>query len=288
VSCNPAELKDPGVPPAFSGYPAADRTGWDGFRSEYRRTHGAIWTAFNQFVMDAGAPSLASLEFIHESPWLNLWLYPAEADYRRHDPLAPTWHRLESAVRATDGPFQIPAELATRPGRLLYLSLGSLGSADVGLMQRLIDVLGRSPYRVIVSMGPQHQLLSLHPNMLGAEFLPQPAILPQVDLVITHGGNNTVTECFRHGRPMVVLPLFWDQYDNAQRVSETGFGARLATYEFSDDQLLGTIARLLSDGDLAARLAAVSARLASVPGTVRAADLVEQLARTREPVLRAT
>ena len=29
---------------------------------------------------------------------------------------------------------------------------------------------------------------------------------------------------------MVVLPLFWDQYDNAQRVQETGFGLRLDTY----------------------------------------------------------
>ena len=286
VSCNPAELKDPAVPPTFSGYPAADRSGWDAFRAEYRRTHGAMWRAFNEFAMGAGAPPLADLEFIHESPWLNLWLYPAEADYERADPLPPTWHRLDSAVRATDGPFELPAEFAARPGRLLYLSLGSLGSADVALMQRLIDVLGRSPYRVIVSLGPQHELLTLRDNMLGAEFLPQPAILPQVDLVITHGGNNTVTECFRHGRPMIVLPLFWDQYDNAQRVAETGFGARLATYEFSDDELLGTIARLLGDRRLGTRLADVSARLAAVPGTVRAADLVEELSRTRRPLLR--
>ncbi len=153
-------------------------------------------------------------------------------------------------------------------------------------MQRLIDILARSPYRVIVSMGPQHELLALGPNMLGAEFLPQASILPQVDLVITHGGNNTVTECFRHGRPMVVLPLFWDQHDNAQRVAETGFGARLATYDLTDDELLGTIARLLGDRDVAARLKAVSERLAAAPGTVVAADLIEQLARTREPILR--
>ena len=286
MSCNPAELKDPAVPPAFSGYPTADRTGWDAFRAEYRRTHGTIWASFNQFVMDAGAPPLGDLEFIHESPWLNLWLYPAEADYPRQTAPGPTWHRLDSAVRATDSPFDLPGELAARTGPLLYLSLGSLGSADVGLMQRLIDILGRSAYRVIVSMGPQHELLTLGPNMLGAEFLPQASILPQVDLVITHGGNNTVTECFRHGRPMVVLPLFWDQHDNAQRVEETGFGARLATYELADDDLLGTIARLLADRDMAARLNAVSDRLAAVPGTVAAADLVEQLARTREPVLR--
>ncbi len=112
-------------------------------------------------------------------------------------------------------------------GRLVYLSLGSLGSADVELMRRLVDVLSRSPHRFIVSKGPQADEYALADNMWGAEFLPQPALMPLVDAVITHGGNNTTTECFHFGKPMIVLPLFWDQYDNAQRVDETGFGTRL-------------------------------------------------------------
>ena len=131
---------------------------------------------------------------------------------------------------------------------------------------------------MIVSKGPQHDQLELAPNMAGAEFLPQTSILPQVDLVITHGGNNTVTESLYFGKPMVVLPLFWDQYDNAQRVHDTGFGVRLDTYGHTREELTSAIDGLLADEGLKARLAAVSARLQAAPGTERAADLIEQLA----------
>jgi MGT family glycosyltransferase len=214
-----------------------------------------------------------------ESPYLNLYVYPSKIDYRRSAAPGPTWHRLESCVRTTDETYELPGPLASPPGPLIYLSLGSLGSADVELMQRLIDALGRTDYRVIVSLGPQHELLRLADNMTGAEFLPQPAILPQVDLVVTHGGNNTVTECFHNGLPMVVLPLFWDQYDNAQRVAETGFGVRLDTYGFEDRELTDAIDRLLADGELRARSVAVSKRLQAKPGTSTAADLIELVAR---------
>ena len=120
--------------------------------------------------------------------------------------------------------------------------------------------------------------------MWGAEFLPQPALLPRADVVITHGGNNTTTECFHFGKPMIALPLFWDQYDNAQRIDETGFGTRLSTYGFEDEELLGAIDRLATDAALQARLDAVATRMQANPGTLRAADLLERLAATGQPV----
>jgi MGT family glycosyltransferase len=275
VSCNPAELPDPEVPPKFSGYPADDRSAWADFRDEYRRTHAELHAAFNEFCRESGAPPLPELEFIHTSPWLNLYLYPAEVDYARASPLDGSWHNLEASVRTTDDPWTLPEELVERNGALVYLSLGSLGSADVELMQRLIDSLATTSHRVIVSMGPQHEQLRLADNMAGDEFLPQTSILPEVDLVITHGGNNTVTECLYFGVPMIVLPLFWDQYDNAQRIDDTRHGVRLATYEHRPEELTEAIERLLADRALDDRLAAASRRLQTSPGTTRAADLIE-------------
>jgi UDP:flavonoid glycosyltransferase YjiC (YdhE family) len=144
-------------------------------------------------------------------------------------------------------------------------------------MQKLIDTLGQTDYLVVVSMGPQHEELRLAPDMIGQEFLPQPAILPQVDLVITHGGNNTVTESLHFGRPMVVLPLFWDQHDNAQRMHELGLGRRLDTYGHDPAELVGAIESLLADPLLPGRLSEISSSLQAEPGTIKAADLIASL-----------
>ena len=279
VSCNPLELKGPDVAPTFSGYPADDRSGWAAFRAEYDRTHRPLWEEFNAWFVDQGAQPLPDLEFVPRSDRLNLYLYPETADYIEQRPLDPTWHRLDSSVRATDAEFALPDSLRERDGALVYFSLGSLGSADVELMRRVVDSLSRTPYRVIVSKGPLHAEIDLPANMWGAEFVPQTNVIPLVDLVITHGGNNTTTEALHFGKPMVLLPLFWDQYDNAQRMAELGFGVRLDPYRFTDDELHDAMARLLGDADLRERMAARGREIRGRDGLRRAADLIEDLAR---------
>src|SRR5439155_24572075 len=138
------------------------------------------------FVRGAGAAGLPDLEFIHESPWLDLYVYPARVDYRRSRGLAPVWHRLGSCVREPEGSFEWPVGFEPGGDRpLVYLSLGSLGSADVDLMTRLLAFLADSRYRVIVSKGPQADLLDLPDNAWGEEVVLQPAILGGVDAVIT-------------------------------------------------------------------------------------------------------
>jgi MGT family glycosyltransferase len=227
MSCNPLEAADPALPPAFSGLPTANSTEWASFRAENHRLHADLHLSFAAFCRENGGPPLPDDGFMVDSPYLNLSLYPEAADYHRSLPLPPTWHRLGSCVRTTETTYEVPEEFGTE-GKLIYLSLGSLGSAEPELMGRLVDLLGRTRHRVIMSLGPQAGRLALPSNIVGDEYLPQPSILPLVDMVVTHGGNNTTTECFHFGRPMLVLPLFWDQHDNAQRVAELGFGIRLA------------------------------------------------------------
>ncbi|MGI8505620.1 MAG: glycosyltransferase [Solirubrobacteraceae bacterium] len=288
VSSNPLELDDPVLPPAFSGYPADDQTAWTQFRDEYARLHEPLALELSDFNREQGAPPLAPGQFQYASPWLNLFLFAAEIDYARSQPLGPTWHRLDSTVRSGEPEFDLDQRLPgpAGAGRIVYLSLGSLGCMDTGLMQRFIDVLRRTEHRVIVSLGPRHEELVLGERMYGEPFLPQTSIVPACDLVITHGGNNTVGEALYFGLPMIVHPLFWDQYDNAQRVDELGYGVRLRSYDWTDAELLRAVERLLGSEGPREPMGEIAHRLQRGPGQVKAADLIEQLCRTREPVSR--
>jgi MGT family glycosyltransferase len=281
VSCQPLEVKGPHVPPAYSGLPAGDPSHWAEFRAEYDRTHRPLWAEFDAWMRDQGAPGLPDLEFIHESTHANLYVYPAEADYTDQRPLGRTWHRIDSSVRETDAEAGVPVAVLDRPddSALCYLSLGSLGSADIELMRRLVDVLSRTPHRYVVSKGPQHAELELAENMWGAEFVAQTRIIPMVDAVITHGGNNTTTEALHFGKPMVLLPLFWDQYDNAQRMDELGLGVRLDTYRFADDELTGAIDGLARDTRLRERLDGIGRAVRSRDGVRAAASVIESVSQ---------
>jgi len=282
VSCNPLEIPGARIPPKFSGYPTDDDSEWAAFRAEYDRVHRPLWSEFDEWVRSCGAPGLADLEFVHESGVANLYVYPEAADYVGRRPLATTWHRLESSVRGTERGFDPAPELADlldRPGgALVYLSLGSLGSADVELMERLVETLSGTAHRYIVSKGPLADSYDLADNMWGDSQVPQTQVLPLVNLVITHGGNNTTTESFHFGKPMVVLPLFWDQHDNAQRVHEMGFGRRLPTYDHLGSELVAAVDTLVADRGLRNRMSALGAEIRERRGTERAATLIEKAA----------
>ena len=139
VSCNPCEVKDDLVPPVFSGYPTDDTAEWPAFWAEYDRVLGTQIAGFDAWLREHGGPGLPSArDFMYESPFLNLYLFPEATDYRRATPLPPTWHRLDSSVR-TDAAFDVDAALARRRAdRLPVARLARLGRrrADAALDRR--------------------------------------------------------------------------------------------------------------------------------------------------------
>ena len=101
-----------------------------------------------------------------------------------------------------------------------------------------------------------------------------PSVIPQVDLVIHHGGGNSFNESLYFGKPAIIMPFCWDGHDNAQRIEDKGYGAQLRRYDWSDADYAGALHRLMNDKAMAARLAEVSAHMQMRDGRAKAADIL--------------
>ena len=216
---------------------------------------------------------------------LTVYSYPKELNYPQID---KEWFNLEVFNRNENQEVVNLQEFVSKEfyhdtldgkfsGKLVYVSMGSMGSILIDLMKRLVSALSKTNHKYIVSKGPRHDELELPRNMWGDAFLPQTKIVPLVDLVITHGGNNSVTETFAQGKPMVVMPLFFDQYDNAQRLEEKLFGAQVNPYNFEDEELIDSINKLLENKQMYEKLEKISNRIKASSKHQELCDKIEQL-----------
>jgi MGT family glycosyltransferase len=275
VSCAETELPDADVPPYTSGLAAGDRAGWEDFHATYRRELKPVHDRYNAFLVSVGEAPMAAAEFLQASPWLNLVLTPEALRYQRRRPLDPhTFAYIGGAVR-NEAPYDLPFFPKHNDKPLIYVGFGSLGAADTDLFRRLIDTFAAAPYRVLMSVGPHKDQYENVPDNIHLEYwYPQPSVIPQVDLFIHHGGNNSLNEALTFGKPSLVMPYCWDGHDNAQRAEELGLGARLPRYDWRGPELLAAIRKLLGDGAMKRRLKQLSQDLQAVNNRRRAAELI--------------
>ncbi|CAG2102750.1 unnamed protein product [Medioppia subpectinata] len=247
---------DERAPPFASGLSATgDQSLWREFRQIVRNSIKEDWMAFNDYMIDRGCKPLPKYAMYNPLHYLNIYGYPLELDYQDIRPLSANFIRFDNLMRTeSDLTFVVPRELVNKPGKFIYFSLGHFGSAD---------------------LGPLNTEYTLADNMWGQEWVSQIQVIRHIDLVITHGGNNSVCETMFFGKPMIVMPLFADQYDNAQRIHDKGFGLRLDAYKCSEEELLAAIETLLSDSAMTDCLAEVSRRIQTDNSLAKLPKLIE-------------
>ncbi len=282
ISCSENEIDDPAIPPHLSGCAAHDHAAHARYRARFEDVIRPIHEDFNAFLVAHGEAPYPPGQFFEASPFLNLLLYPEPLRYERSRPLPPQrFQYLEGCVRA-EKPYTIPPFARNADAPLLYVSFGSLGAGDVDLLERLIGAIGRLPYRALVNVGAYRDRYAQVPgNVIIDSWFPQPSVIPQVDAVIHHGGNNSFTECLYFGKPAIIMPYVWDGHDNAMRVQETGHGFALDRYGWSDADLAARLQACIGDARLRARLERIGAHMRAQDGPAKAARLLAGLLEAR-------
>ena len=106
-------------------------------------------------------------------------------------------------------------------------------------------------------------------------FVPFSWLLARAALLVHHGGIGSTSQALRAGIPQVIMPMGFDQFDNAARVTRLGVGRAIPRRRFSAPRLARVVAGLVGDAEVAARCRETARRLEPADGLVRAGDAVE-------------
>ncbi|XP_074593535.1 putative UDP-glucosyltransferase YojK [Brevipalpus obovatus] len=234
--------------------------------------------------MESIADELDNKHFIPRPDYFGFYHYPEDLDYTELGEREPGWIRIDSCVREDDPntKFEVPEVLKDKPGKLIYFSLGSLASCDHKAMRRILDILAKSPHRFIVSTGHFGDKLELADNMWGEPYVDQIKILQAVDMAIIHGGNNSFVEALYYARPIIVIPYFFDQLDNAQRIEDKGLGRRVDLWNTSETELLKIIEDTLTNTEVHEKIRKISENMRSSTSREGAAKMIEDLIKERK------
>jgi len=134
---------------------------------------------------------------------------------------------------------------------VIYLSLGTNVRSNNLAEDRkkiLIETFASLPQRILWKFEDE-ELPQKPSNVLIAKWFPQQDILahPKVKLFITHGGMQSTIECIHHGKPMLGLPFFYDQFGNMEYIKKRGLGLVLNYKYMTSEEFKDTIFRLLTE-----------------------------------------
>jgi zeaxanthin glucosyltransferase len=218
------------------------------------------------------------------SPWLTIAFTTA------------SYAGVSTDVHLVGAPFghedieQRDRELASLPmakGPRVYCSYGSQAFHQPRLFSRVFEACQSRGWSLIASVGDLVDddafVRAAPPNSVLQRYVRQLPALQRVDLVVSHGGANTVVESLWMGKPLALLTLCNDQPLQARFVERAGVGAAI---DASSGDV--TLSALNDAMDGALRCTSAAARLGeelrALDGPGRAAELVIRLATTRQPV----
>lgn len=170
-----------------------------------------------------------------------------------HDPQRtadlPRSHAFLGATPRQEQPSQeVDAWLERDTDRpLVLVSLGTFLSARDDVLTTIAHGLRRLDVRVALATGSTDpsRLGPLPSEWLVGPYLPQVSILRRASALVTHAGNNSVTEALADGVPMLALPFSTDQFDGAAAIEAAGYGSAADPNRVTPSEVATAVRRII-------------------------------------------
>lgn len=173
-----------------------------------------------------------------------------------------------------------------RPGKkLIYASLGTVQNGVRDVYDNIASACVGLDVDLVIALGNRDATPWKMPGDPIVLPFAQERLIAKADLVITHAGLNTAMTCLVYGKPMVAIPVANDQPAVSARIVYSGVGRRVLLNSLSVDKLREEIKTVLGDDSFREK-AEVMRDETKGTGVVRAADVIEEVVRTGEPVSR--
>ena len=229
------------------------------------RPHATRWLYLQPSVPALEYPQVAlppQLHFIGP-------LLPTPAD----DHGRPGWWPDLQAARAARRPVVLVTQgtIATESDELIEPTLRALAEEDV-----LVIAAGADPAA----------MTSVPANARVVPFVPFVPLMPFVDAYVTNGGFGGVVIALANGVPVVSAGTTEDKAEVGGRIAYAGVGINLKTNRPTEDALRVAIFQVLRDPSYREKAARIQRDFADHDAPTEAAELLEQLASTKAPVIR--
>uniref|UniRef100_A0A914EFN7 glucuronosyltransferase n=1 Tax=Acrobeloides nanus TaxID=290746 RepID=A0A914EFN7_9BILA len=156
-------------------------------------------------------------------------------------------------------PLQEPYKSLMEKGQkgVIMLSLGTIAPTTFikqSLKEEIFEAFSEfSDYHFIMKIDKNDEisrgLAAKFENIDVSDWLPQKDILAhtRLKLFIVHGGYNSLIESATRGVPVIVLPLFADQFRNAKNAEYRGFGYYLDKFSLGKESMKKALDTVLSN-----------------------------------------
>ena len=137
------------------------------------------------------------------------------------------------------------------------------------------------------ALGRRGILLTKYPEQLPAglpaevrhfPFVPLSRLLPRSSAFVHHGGIGSSSQGLAAGVPQLVMPMAFDQPDNAERLERLGVAEVLPPRRFRAAAVAAALERLTSDSTVAGRCRRLADQCDGTAALAAAADLLERIA----------